>query len=91
MVVLDLARGHNETTEAMAAAHTEEPTGKNVTAGTTEGLEATSDSLSLVEENEKEIVEHPDEITKDAQIGVQKVEAAALVWSKTAVYAIYAW
>ena len=34
---------------------------------------------------------NPDEVTKEAQIGVQKAEAAALVWSKKAVYMIYAW
>jgi hypothetical protein len=50
-----------------------------------------SDKLSLADTNEKEIVEHPDEITQSAQIEVQKAEAAALVWSKPAVYVIYTW
>ncbi|KAH6659122.1 major facilitator superfamily domain-containing protein [Truncatella angustata] len=50
-----------------------------------------SSSLSLEERNEKEISEHPDSVTADAQLGQQKAEAAALVWSKTAVRATYAW
>ena len=51
-----------------------------------------SDSdLDLVDRNEKEIHEHPDEVTFDAQPGVQKAEAVALVWSKTSLYLIYAW
>jgi len=50
-----------------------------------------SDSLDLLDKNEKDIREHPDEITASAQPGIQKAEAAALVWSKKAVYATYAW
>jgi hypothetical protein len=62
---------------------------KDLSTRTTD-IEAT-DSLSLTEKNEREVIEHPDEITQDAQIGVQKAEATALVWSKTALYATYAW
>ncbi|KAH8660023.1 siderophore iron transporter [Xylariales sp. PMI_506] len=54
-------------------------------------IRTASDTLSLEERNEKETIQHPVEITKDAQIGVQKAEAVALVWPKRAVYAIYAW
>lgn len=39
----------------------------------------------------KEIEAHPDQVTEGATLGVQKAEAAALVWPKKAVYAIYAW
>ncbi|KAL8243623.1 hypothetical protein R6Q59_009881 [Mikania micrantha] len=46
---------------------------------------------SLVERNEKEIATHPDVVTQDAQLGQQKAEAAALVWSKPQVYATYVW
>lgn len=46
---------------------------------------------SLEAENEKNIEQHPDEVTSQAQMGVQKAEAAALVWSKKAVYLTYAW
>jgi hypothetical protein len=66
-------------------------TEKDVSARTTDNIEAASDTVSLEEKNEREIVEHPNEITQDAQIGVQKAEATALVWSKTALYATYAW
>ena len=50
-----------------------------------------SDSLSLEARNEKEVQQRPDQVTAGAQIGQQKAEAAALVWSKKAVYATYAW
>ncbi|KKK14577.1 hypothetical protein P175DRAFT_0467839 [Aspergillus ochraceoroseus IBT 24754] len=47
--------------------------------------------LSLFARNEKEVQEHPDQVTADAHVGVQKAEASAMVWSKKAVYATYAW
>nr|XP_003188889.1 siderochrome-iron transporter [Aspergillus niger CBS 513.88] len=66
---------------------------KEVTSGHDDGIFSSSDhsQLSLEAQNEKEVETHPDEVTKDAQLGVQKAEAAALVWSKQAVYATYAW
>ncbi|GKZ25926.1 siderochrome iron transporter 2 [Aspergillus brasiliensis] len=33
----------------------------------------------------------PEEVSPEAPIGVQKAEAAALVWSKNAIYGTYAW
>lgn len=50
-----------------------------------------SDNLSLDERNEKEVQQHPDQVTATAQIGQKKAEAAALVWPKSAVYGTYAW
>lgn len=50
-----------------------------------------TDTLSLEARNEREVEQHPDQITKQAEAGTQKVEAAALVWSKTTVWCIYAW
>ncbi|KAF2859422.1 putative siderochrome-iron transporter [Piedraia hortae CBS 480.64] len=50
-----------------------------------------NDDLSLKEANEKEIETNPNTVSKKDPIGVQKAEAAALVWSKKAVYATYAW
>ena len=47
--------------------------------------------LSREAANEKSIEKHPDEITRNAYAGVQKAEAAALVWSKKAVILTYAW
>lgn len=66
-------------------------TEKDLTARTTANIEAASDTVSLEEKSERETLERPNEITQDAQIGVQKAEATALVWSKTALYATYAW
>ncbi|KAL4968093.1 putative siderochrome-iron transporter [Aspergillus stella-maris] len=50
-----------------------------------------SSDLDLFARNEKEIEQNPDQVTKDAHLGVQKAEATTLVWSKKAVYATYAW
>ncbi|KAJ5885206.1 hypothetical protein N7495_009716 [Penicillium taxi] len=50
-----------------------------------------SETQSLEERNEREVLENPLEVTRDAQIGVQKAEAMALVWSKSALYTISAW
>ncbi|KAJ5711109.1 Major facilitator coppper-regulated transporter crmC [Penicillium malachiteum] len=52
---------------------------------------ANADTQSLEERNEREVLEHPDQITHDAQAGVQKAEATALVWSKKGLYSTYAW
>ncbi|KAH8788616.1 MFS transporter [Diaporthe sp. PMI_573] len=55
-------------------------------------LEANSSSRASLEEiNEKEIQANPDHVTAGAALGVQKAEAAALVWPKWALYATYAW
>lgn len=50
-----------------------------------------SSRVSLEARDEKEIEAHPDQITANAALGVQKAEAAALVWPKWAVYATYGW
>ena len=50
-----------------------------------------SDDLSLTAKNEKEIQAHPDRVTSGVHEGVQKAEAAALVWSKKVVCLTYAW
>ena len=53
--------------------------------------DSNADSLSLEERNEKEVQAHGDQVTADAPEGLQKAEAAALVWSKKTVYSVYAW
>jgi hypothetical protein len=55
--------------------------------GVSDATDTDSDRLSLEERNEKEVQQHPEEITHDAQAGQQKAEAVALVWSKPALYA----
>jgi hypothetical protein len=50
-----------------------------------------TDAESIEIRNEREVLEHPEQVTQDAQIGIQKAEATALVWSKTALYSTYAW
>lgn len=75
----------------MGATQIDESLQSHIRTETSDAIEATPDSVSMEVRNEKEMIEHPNEVTKGAQIGVQKAEAVALVWSKTAVYAIYAW
>ena len=50
-----------------------------------------TDTNSLEARNEREIQQHPDQVTADAHIGVQKAEAATLVWGKPALIFLYAW
>ncbi|KAJ5188612.1 Major facilitator superfamily domain general substrate transporter [Penicillium cf. griseofulvum] len=49
------------------------------------------DGLNNLCRAEKEIREHPDVVSANAADGVRKAEAVALVWSKKAVFATYAW
>lgn len=94
MGVLELVRGRNDSQHIHDAIVTSEPAEPK---DTTEAPAAeappdyTSRKPSLEEQNEKEISEHPDQVTTDAQIGIKKAEAAALVWTKKAVYCTYAW
>ncbi|PCG95332.1 Major facilitator superfamily domain, general substrate transporter [Penicillium occitanis (nom. inval.)] len=50
-----------------------------------------SDVRSLEERHERQLVEDPNGVTQGAQPGIQKAEATALVWTRTALYATYAW
>lgn len=50
-----------------------------------------SETRSLEERYEQQLLEDPDSVSRDAQPGIQKAEAAALVWTRTALYATYAW
>jgi hypothetical protein len=77
--------------EAVATTDAHENVDKGMSARTADEIQVPSSKASLEQMNEKEIIEHPDEVTHSAQNGVQKAEATALVWPKTAVYAIYAW
>lgn len=86
MGVLDLVRGRNDT----RTAHDITQAGANEKE-TNVSVDTPSDTLSLEARNEKEILEHPDQVTQDAQLGQKKVEAAALVWSRPVVIATYGW
>jgi hypothetical protein len=94
--VLDLIRGRNDTHAAQAVVpaaeepHTQQ-TGKEEVNYSQDPTSSDSDTLSLEARNEKEVQAHPDQITSYADLGVKKAEAAALVWSRKAVYATYAW
>lgn len=93
--VLDLVRGRNDAYAAQAFATAEEPqtqqTGKEEANYSHDPTPSDSDTLSLEARNEKEVQAHPDQITSYVDLGIKKAEAAALVWSRKAVYATYAW
>ncbi|KAH8809296.1 putative siderochrome-iron transporter [Xylogone sp. PMI_703] len=98
MGVFNLVRGRRDARLAQSIA---QPNTDSTTATATDpeakhpadftGTSSDSDTLSLEARNEKELQEHPDSITANAQPGVQKAEAVALVWSKPALYIAYVW
>ncbi|KAI0138361.1 hypothetical protein BJ166DRAFT_560862 [Pestalotiopsis sp. NC0098] len=89
--VLDMIRGRKDGRMAHGIATAGVPDADEKTG--TANVSGADDSgrLSLEERNEIEIDEHPDSVTADAQIGQRKAEAAALVWSRSAVLATYGW
>ena len=93
MGVLDNIRGR-DTSQLNAAVHRSEPAevpNEKFPAQAQDISSSDSDTLSLEARNEKEIRLHPDQITANAELGVQKAEAVTLVWGKKTVYAVYAW
>lgn len=54
-------------------------------------LDEDGDVRSLEERHERQLLEDPNGVTHGAQPGIQKAEAAALVWTRKALYATYAW
>lgn len=48
-------------------------------------------SENMPEKTDPDSDSPPDYPSQDAHIGVQKVEAVALVWTKKVVYCTYAW
>ncbi|KAL1849382.1 hypothetical protein VTK73DRAFT_9888 [Phialemonium thermophilum] len=87
-VAYDIAAPQNQAEQGTDDNKAADP-GSNTNPNT--DVDSSSDTLSLEERNEKEVVEHGNQVTADAQLGIKKAEAAALVWPKRAVYATYAW
>lgn len=88
MGVINQTRGRNDRTiveDLRPTPETEAKTDVNV-----EQNRVSSD-LDNLDRSEKEIKQHPDQVSDEAASGVRKAEAVALVWSKKAVYATYAW
>lgn len=63
----------------------------NVTAEADKYDGDSTDTQSLEARNEKEIQQHPNQVTASAHVGVQKAEATNLVWGKPALIFTYAW
>lgn len=85
MGVFDVFRGRQDS-QVVEDLHVSEHEPKDLQA-----LDDTRERTSLEARNEKAIEQHPDEVTENAYRGVKQAEAAALVWSKKAVYLTYAW
>lgn len=87
MGVINLTRGRkdNVIVEDLRPTQENEKTDINVEQNTID------DGLNNLDRAEKEIREHPDVVSASAADGVRKAEAVALVWSKKAVFATYAW
>ncbi|RDW93993.1 putative siderochrome-iron transporter [Aspergillus mulundensis] len=81
----------SRTDRTPAESHPAEPKLENQQRIDPESDSDPSSDSSIFARNEKEVEQNPDKITQDAHLGVQKAEAAAMVWSKKAVYATYAW
>ncbi|CAK7204280.1 Siderochrome iron transporter 2 [Sporothrix eucalyptigena] len=66
---------------------------KGINPSPADGYNSSDDSsrLSLEERNELEVKKHGNEVTKSAQLGQQKAEAAALVWTRKQVLLTYLW
>lgn len=73
--------------------YAEDKTSPNAGVSDPEGQPSDTDSsrVSLEALDEKEVRANPDQVTSNAAPGVQKAEAAALVWPKWAVYCTYGW
>jgi len=91
MTIFNTLRHRKDHTIAEGVIHPESEDGKNGANVINDSSASDSDTLSLEAQNEKEVQAHPDQITRNADQGVQKAEAAALVWSKKTVLATYGW
>lgn len=69
---------------AATGAETGDPTEANPHSESSFGAHGLSD-------DEKERIQNPDHVNQRVALGQQKAEAAALVWSRPVVIAIYAW
>ncbi|KAJ5135607.1 Major facilitator superfamily domain general substrate transporter [Penicillium bovifimosum] len=87
MGVMNLTRGRKDN----VVVEDLRPTGENEKSHLNVEQNRVDDGLTNLDLAEKEIQEHPDEVTSNTADGVRKAEAVALVWSKKAVYATYAW
>lgn len=94
MGVLDLVRGRNNASMApdLVATEDQEPNKSPPEKENPETPGSDSNNRSSLEERaEREIELHPNQVTEGVDSGVQKAEAAALVWSKKALICIYSW
>jgi hypothetical protein len=87
MGVINLTRGRKDN----VVVEDLRPTGENEKFNLNVEQNRVDDDLTNLDRAEKEIQEHPDQVSASTADGVRKAEAVALVWSKKAVYATYAW
>ncbi|KAJ5166736.1 Siderochrome iron transporter 2 [Penicillium canariense] len=73
------------------AAGTDDPEARPTSDSQTLRDSDSSYGVNGISDDEKEAQHNPDRVTDKAGLGQQKAEAAALVWSRPAVFGIYAW
>lgn len=89
--VFNLIRGRNEAQASQGLTPLEEPPAQQSGKELDNPASSESDTLSIEARNEKEVQSNPNQVTSYADVGVKKAEAAALVWTRKALYATYAW
>ncbi|PKS08493.1 hypothetical protein jhhlp_004877 [Lomentospora prolificans] len=91
MGILNTVRGRKDIHAAPAVTPRDRTTEKELGVGAADSECSPNVSDDNLARAEKEIHTHPTEVTEGATLGVAKAEAAALVWSKYVVWAVYAW
>lgn len=91
MGFLDTIAGRNENGRMSKPFVPEEDTKEEPIANTIPTVPTDSDNVSLEKRDEREVERNPDTINTKAEAGLQKAEAAALVYGPNTVLAIYAW
>lgn len=91
MGVIDVIRRRDDRGRTSQAFVPEADGSKETNASNPTETEVPPDASSLEWQDEKEVQNRPDQINDRAQLGVQKAEAAALVYTKKVVIGIYAW
>lgn len=91
MALFTQIRGRSERIERHVLGGTEATGKADEAAAAQEPPSGASSQLDLADKNEKEVELNGNQVTATAELGVQKAEAAALVWPRWAMYSTYGW
>lgn len=87
----NLERGSPEGKHAHAATTSAADSAEATAPAYPHNASTSSFGVNGISDDEKEAERNPDRVTDHTNLGQQKAEAAALVWSRPAVFGIYAW